>query len=91
MYVVRKTRSGQDRNLICFKITLPATTQLTYFFLATHIRVKIRIEEGQNFVRAVQQKTMKTPPLIGRFITVADAPLFAFPRDGKKKLPLRVS
>jgi hypothetical protein len=30
--------------------------------LAAHINVKIRIEEGQNFVRAVHQKKMKTQP-----------------------------
>ena len=37
MYVVRKTRSVHDRNLICFIITYPpATTQLTSSFLAAH-------------------------------------------------------
>ena len=36
MYVVCKTRSVLDRNLICFIITPPATTQLTSFFLAAH-------------------------------------------------------
>jgi hypothetical protein len=36
MYVVRKSRSVLDRNLICFIITPPATTQLTSFFLAAH-------------------------------------------------------
>ena len=61
-YVVRKSRSSQDRNLICYTITPPATTQLTSFFLVAHINVKIRIEEGQNFVRAVHQKTTKTQP-----------------------------
>ena len=39
MYVVRKTCSVLDRNLICFIITNhpPTTTQLTSFFLAAHI------------------------------------------------------
>ncbi len=36
MYVECKTRSVLDRNLICFKITPPTTTQLTSFFLAAH-------------------------------------------------------
>ena len=62
MYVVSKTRSGQDRNLICFKITHLRTTQLTSFFLAALINVKIRIEEGQSFVRVVHQKTTQTQP-----------------------------
>ena len=76
MYVVRKTRSGQDRNLICFKITHLATTQLTSFFLAALINVKIRIEEGQNFVRVVHQKTMQTQPTHWQVYNVAGAPLF---------------
>jgi len=61
MYVVRKTRSVLDRNLICFIIT-PLQQLNSPIFLAAHIHVKIRIEEGQNIVRAIHQKTTKTQP-----------------------------
>ncbi len=55
MREVRKICSVLEQNLISNN-----STQLS--FLTAHIHVKIRIEEGQIFVRAVHQKTAKTQP-----------------------------
>ncbi len=87
MYVVHKTRSVHDRNLICFIITYPpATTQLTSSFLSTHFEPPLRALVDCGVVEVGNWVVRSNSPALSKFAT-----FFLYPPllENSTKLPLK--